>query len=91
MRMMKVEGSASESTHGGGTTTAWLAGQTPRSRLLSSELNNTMAPKREDLVQKERALHALLRECGSVLIGYSGGVDSAYLAKASLDVLGGLS
>lgn len=47
-----------------------------------------MAPKREDLVQKERALHALLRECGSVLIGYSGGVDSAYLAKASLDALG---
>jgi uncharacterized protein len=42
----------------------------------------------EDLVQKERALHALLRECGSVLIAYSGGVDSAYLAKASLDALG---
>jgi PP-loop superfamily ATP-utilizing enzyme len=38
--------------------------------------------------QKERALHALLRECGSVVIGFSGGVDSAYLAKAALDALG---
>ncbi len=47
-----------------------------------------MTPKTEDLVPKERALHALLRDLGSVLIGYSGGVDSAYLAKASLDVLG---
>jgi uncharacterized protein len=37
---------------------------------------------------KERALHDTLRSCGSVLIGYSGGVDSAYLAKASLDALG---
>jgi len=47
-----------------------------------------MTPKTEDLVPKERALHALLRNLGSVLIGYSGGVDSAYLAKSSLDVLG---
>lgn len=49
-----------------------------------------MAPTRENLSQKERALHALLRECGSVLIAYSGGVDSVYLAKASLDALGEL-
>jgi uncharacterized protein len=47
-----------------------------------------MNPKTENLVQKERALHALLRDLGSVVIGYSGGVDSAYLAKASLDALG---
>lgn len=47
-----------------------------------------MAPTTEDLFQKERALHAWLRECGSVLIAYSGGVDSAYLARASLDALG---
>ena len=41
------------------------------------------------LEQKERALHAWLRGCASVIIGYSGGVDSAYLAKAAVDALGG--
>jgi uncharacterized protein len=47
-----------------------------------------MDPERDVLEQKERALHALLHECGSVMVAYSGGVDSAYLAKAALDVLG---
>ncbi len=47
-----------------------------------------MDPERDVLQEKERALHALLRECGSVLVAYSGGVDSAYLAKAALDALG---
>jgi uncharacterized protein len=47
-----------------------------------------MDPERNVLQRKERALHALLRECGSVLVAYSGGVDSAYLAKAALDALG---
>ena len=47
-----------------------------------------MDTERDVLQRKERALHALLRECGSVLVAYSGGVDSAYLAKAALDALG---
>ena len=37
---------------------------------------------------KERALVALLRNCGSVLLGFSGGVDSAYLASVASDALG---
>ncbi|HVE79324.1 MAG TPA: ATP-dependent sacrificial sulfur transferase LarE [Gemmatimonadaceae bacterium] len=37
---------------------------------------------------KERALLAWLRACGSVLVGYSGGVDSAYLACVALEALG---
>lgn len=40
------------------------------------------------LAEKVRRLNAILRDCGSVVIGYSGGVDSAYLARAALDALG---
>jgi uncharacterized protein len=43
---------------------------------------------RDNLETKERALDDSLRGCGSALIGYSGGVDSTYLAKAALDALG---
>lgn len=40
------------------------------------------------LETKKAKLHALLRNYGSVVVGYSGGVDSVFLAKVSLDVLG---
>ena len=38
---------------------------------------------------KEQALQNRLRELGSLLVAYSGGVDSAYLAWAAHQVLGG--
>ncbi len=38
--------------------------------------------------QKFGALADLLREFGSVCIGYSGGVDSVFLSKVAVDVLG---
>ena len=37
---------------------------------------------------KRAALEAVLRSCESVVVGYSGGVDSVFLAKVALDVLG---
>lgn len=37
---------------------------------------------------KFERLAAVLRECDSVCIGYSGGVDSVFLAKSAVDVLG---
>jgi uncharacterized protein len=40
------------------------------------------------LAEKERRLEAILVAAGSVVLGYSGGVDSTLLLKKSLDVLG---
>lgn len=37
---------------------------------------------------KEERLRAILRECGSACIGYSGGVDSVFLAAVAVRVLG---
>ena len=45
----------------------------------------TIAPATE---AKERALVAWLRDRGSALLGFSGGVDSAYLACVALETLG---
>ena len=41
-----------------------------------------------DLDRKESALHAALAELPSLIVAYSGGVDSAYLAYAATRVLG---
>lgn len=37
---------------------------------------------------KRERLREILRECGSVVIGYSGGVDSVFLATVAVEVLG---
>lgn len=38
--------------------------------------------------QKYAALQALLRECGRVVVAFSGGVDSTFLLRVALDTLG---
>ena len=42
----------------------------------------------DTLIAKEEALAEWLRAAGAVLVGFSGGVDSAYLACVAVDVLG---
>lgn len=50
---------------------------------------STLTPSKADTaLDKERALQAWLRARGSVLIGFSGGVDSAYLAAVAVETLG---
>lgn len=50
----------------------------------------TAAPQSvsEEAAAKERALRALLRESGPLLVAYSGGVDSSYLAHVATEELG---
>jgi uncharacterized protein len=48
----------------------------------------TSAAASATLDEKEARLDAILAACGSVVLGYSGGVDSTLLLKKAVDVLG---
>lgn len=54
----------------------------------ASPANASRVAGAADLERKEAALHTALRDWPSLIVAYSGGVDSAYLAYAATQVLG---
>ena len=56
--------------------------------LMAAETQTNPAPTAEATANKLRALEAHLAQLGSVMVAYSGGVDSAYLAATAHRVLG---
>lgn len=55
---------------------------------ISAHTSAATRPVADHLDAKERRLEEVLSECGSVVLGYSGGVDSTLLLRKALDVLG---
>lgn len=60
----------------------------PAARAVDARIHTPDPVPRPDLETKRDRLHHRLRELGSLVIGYSGGVDSVFLAKSAVDALG---
>ena len=83
--MVSTETWSTPSAHG---LTRYRAQSRFRPYVLAWLLQGMSAVVSRDVELKERALRDVLRSCESVVIGFSGGVDSSFLANAALDELG---
>ena len=56
--------------------------------MIANEQAGSSQPAIRTPFQKENELRLMMRQLGSVLVAYSGGVDSAYLATVATEELG---
>lgn len=63
-------------------------GLRPAARAVDARIHTPDPVPRPELETKRARLRHRLRELGSLVIGYSGGVDSVFLAASAVDVLG---
>ena len=81
-----------EALHGGGSTTAWATsrpGPGPAGRRAAPARDREVAwPRIPVLDEKLSRMRARVRELGSVLVCYSGGVDSAFVLAVAHAELG---
>ena len=71
------------------TTRSWKTKTRTKTRISTKTRTNSRRKRiSTDLAARERHLYDLLASVGSVVVAFSGGVDSAYLAVAATRILG---
>src|SRR5687768_10276347 len=70
------------------TRTPTTTSKTMIRRMRKRSTSNDLPPLPDVLRAKEHVLHGILSDLSSVIVAFSGGADSAYLAYSAASVLG---